>query len=291
MEMPHERIVTTILHKGKIDSMLESRIFNTDGYIYKISREDFKKNQSLFIDSPGIYILICKTENIDNKNSIYIGETGDISKRLTEHIKEYESEESNNPDKIPSKFYWHTAIIFINNNLNMAIRRYIEYELIDKAYKAKRYILLNSNKGIKKTLNEKTDELKSKELLVNMQLLVECLGHTIFTPLTYREKSAYLYIKRPNKINAVGEETAEGFVVHAGSIISNIVKSSERVQKLRQIHDLVIDENFKRIDNILFASPSAASSFVCGYDCNGLITWCDENNITLKDRNVKLMES
>ena len=60
--MPHERIVTTILHKGKIDSMLESRIFNTDGYIYKISREDFKKNQSLFIDSPGIYILICKKD-------------------------------------------------------------------------------------------------------------------------------------------------------------------------------------------------------------------------------------
>lgn len=285
MEVPHEKIVTTILHKGKIDSMLESRIFNTDGYIYKISREDFKKNNSLFTCSPGIYILICKTEDIENRNSIYIGETSDIFKRLNIHIKEYEIEESNNPDKMPSKFYWHTAIIFINNNLNMAVRKYIEYELIDKASKAKRYILLNSNKGIQKTLNEKTDELKSKELLVNMQLLVECLGYTIFTPLTYREKSAYLYIKKPNNINAVGEETAEGFVVHAGSIISKTVKSSKRVQKLRKMHSLLIDENFKLIDNILFSSPSAASSFVCGYDCNGLITWCDENNIILKDRN------
>lgn len=285
MEVPHEKIVTTILHKGKIDSMLESRIFNTDGYIYKISREDFKKNNSLFTCSPGIYILICKTEDIENRNSIYIGETSDIFKRLNIHIKEYEIEESNNPNKMPSKFYWHTAIIFINNNLNMAVRKYIEYELIDKASKAKRYILLNSNKGIQKTLNEKTDELKSKELLVNMQLLVECLGYTIFTPLTYREKSAYLYIKKPNNINAVGEETAEGFVVHAGSIISKTVKSSKRVQKLRKMHSLLIDENFKLIDNILFSSPSAASSFVCGYDCNGLITWCDENNIILKDRN------
>lgn len=285
MEVPHEKIVTTILHKGKIDSMLESRIFNTDGYIYKISREDFKKNNSLFTCSPGIYILICKTEDIENRNSIYIGETSDIFKRLNIHIKEYEIEESNNPDKMPSKFYWHTAIIFINNNLNMAVRKYIEYELIDKASKAKRYILLNSNKGIQKTLNEKTDELKSKELLVNMQLLVECLGYTIFTPLTYREKSAYLYIKKPNNINAVGEETAEGFVVHAGSIISKTVKSSKRVQKLRKMHSLLIDENFKLIDNILLSSPSAASSFVCGYDCNGLITWCDENNIILKDRN------
>ncbi len=285
MEVPHEKIVTTILHKGKIDSMLESRIFNTDGYIYKISREDFKKNNSLFTGSPGIYILICKTEDIENRNSIYIGETSDIFKRLNIHIKEYEIEESNNPDKMPSKFYWHTAIIFINNNLNMAVRKYIEYELIDKASKAKRYILLNSNKGIQKTLNEKTDELKSKELLVNMQLLVECLGYTIFTPLTYREKSAYLYIKKPNNINAVGEETAEGFVVHAGSIISKTVKSSKRVQKLRKMHSLLIDENFKLIDNILFSSPSAASSFVCGYDCNGLITWCEENNIILKDRN------
>lgn len=285
MEVPHEKIVTTILHKGKIDSMLESRIFNTDGYIYKISREDFKKNNSLFTCSPGIYILICKTEDIENRNSIYIGETSDIFKRLNIHIKEYEIEESNNPDKVPSKFYWHTAIIFINNNLNMAVRKYIEYELIDKASKAKRYILLNSNKGIQKTLSEKTDELKSKELLVNMQLLVECLGYTIFTPLTYREKSAYLYIKKPNNINAIGEETAEGFVVHAGSIISKTVKSSKRVQKLRKMHSLLIDENFKLIDNILFSSPSAASSFVCGYDCNGLITWCDENNIILKDRN------
>lgn len=148
MEIPHEKIVTTILHKCKIDRMLESRIFNTYGYICKISREYFKKHNSLFIDSQDIYILVCKTENIDNRNSIYIGETGDIFKRLKEHIKEYEIEESNNPDKIPSKFYWHTAIIFINNNLIWLLEDNIEYKLINKASKTKRYILLNSNKVI-----------------------------------------------------------------------------------------------------------------------------------------------
>lgn len=49
-----------------------------------------------------------------------------------------------------------------------------------------------------------------------MQLLVECLVYTISILLTYREKSVYLFIKKSNNINTIGEETAEGFVAHAG---------------------------------------------------------------------------
>lgn len=90
-----------------------------------------------------------------------------------------------------------------------------------------------------------------------------------------------------NGINSIGVRTSDGFVVKKGSIISQKITKScpDYVVKKRTQHKNIIDANNILTEDILFNTPSGASSFACGASTNGNIEWKTSEGIILKSLN------
>ena len=101
-----------------------------------------------------------------------------------------------------------------------------------------------------------------------------------------KRESIILYCTR-NGINSIGVRTSDGFVVKKGSIISQKITKScpDYVLKKRTQHKNIIDANNMLTEDILFNTPSGASSFACGASTNGNIEWKTSEGITLKSLN------
>ena len=118
--------------------------------------------------------------------------------------------------------------------------------------------------------------------------------HSLFVPLladnndgeNTTSESIILYCTR-NGINSIGVRTSDGFVVKKGSIISQKITKScpDYVLKKRTQHKNIIDANNMLTEDILFNTPSGASSFACGASTNGNIEWKTSEGITLKSLN------
>ena len=95
------------------------------------------------------------------------------------------------------------------------------------------------------------------------------------------ENSTYLYLKRKTKksnrtIEAICEQTSEGFVVLEGSQV-DVVDSSAIPASLKELRKELIKTNMIK-DGVLqekqlFSSPSYAATFVLGMNTNGRIDW------------------
>ena len=88
-------------------------------------------------------------------------------------------------------------------------------------------------------------------------------------------------IKNVGKINAIGHQTAEGFVVMKGSHISPETANSipNKIKETRgkaKITDGILQED------MLFSSPSYAAMFVIGKSENGLTRWKTKDGRELK---------
>ncbi len=112
------------------------------------------------------------------------------------------------------------------------------------------------------------DATESKQVKANLALIPENL---------YLERT----IKNVGKINAIGRQTAEGFVVMKGSRISP--ESADSISnKIREIREKAKITDGILQEDMLFSSPSYAASFVIGQSCNGLTYWKTKDGKTLK---------
>ena len=118
-------------------------------------------------------------------------------------------------------------------------------------------------------------------------------GHRVFDSLEEKfvdktnaneniDTEPLLYLKT-SKVEAKGRRTNEGFVVYKGAIVStNPTKSCpETVMNLRAKYNDRLNEQVL-IEDILFTSPSAASSFIRFANTNGLDEWKDTHGQSLK---------
>lgn len=112
------------------------------------------------------------------------------------------------------------------------------------------------------------DATESKQVKANLALIPDIL---------YLERT----IKNVGKINAIGHQTAEGFVVMKGSHISPETANSipNKIKETRgkaKITDGILQED------MLFSSPSYAAMFVIGKSENGLTRWKTKDGRELK---------
>ena len=112
------------------------------------------------------------------------------------------------------------------------------------------------------------DATESKQVKKNLALIPEIL---------YLERT----IKNVGKINAMGRQTAEGFVVMKGSYISpesaeSIPTKIKVLREKAQIKDGVLQQD------TLFSSPSYAAMFVIGKSEIGLRRWKTKDGRELK---------
>ena len=246
----------------------------------------------------GVYLLLGPRPDGEGE-MLYVGEGDPIRPRLESHYAQ--------------KDFWTRAIGFTTataGQLNKAHVQFLEARLIALARAAKRVPLDNANQPTEPSLSE-ADRADMEVFLAHMLGMLPVLGVHAFEqarlPLSGAGLQASLAVpvshEKPTLapevavlsctgkgFEARGSDTAQGFVVFAGSGASEGAGASltGNVDRLRK--DLLAsgvltgDGNVLRFtQDYVFSSPSTAAAVVLGRSANGRIEWKDAQGRTLKD--------
>lgn len=229
------------------------------------------------LDGPGVYVLIGPTESGLPATRIYIGETDDLPSRLDNHNR--------------NKDFWSRAIVFTSKdaNLNKAHIRYLEARLIGLAKAANRSELDNGNVGSLPPLSE-ADGAEAEAFLAEMLLIYPVLGVQVFQKAEEQASSSVRLYLSGKDATAEGTETADGFVVYAGSR-ARVDETSSIHAYGTQLRAALLDKGlfakegrqFQLSEDYLFSSPSTAAMVMMGRTANGRIEWKSAAGETLKD--------
>lgn len=278
---------------GEASGRIKCTLANWTGIAYKIPRTELDRcKEREDLKQSGVYFLF-GTSDTTGKGVVYIGQAGarkngeGILNRLQEHKRN------------PEKDYWTEAIVFTtsNNSFGPTEISYLENHFCNLALQANRYDVKNGNDPTLGNITEEK-ECELEEFIDYAKVIMGTLGHKLFEPITkpteeknditdkQADEIGQLYLKRNIKnigtVEATGMQTAEGFVVLAGSHISPSDDDTipEVIKEKRK--KTTLDTEGKLTENLLFTSPSYAAMFVIGKSANGLTSWKDEKGHTLK---------
>lgn len=284
--------ISLYLMDGTASGRWQATLSNWNGIAYKVPRGMLKECLAdlMELSAPGVYFLFGRDDSTW-RQFVYIGEGDDVLKRLTQpHTFEKDGS------------YWTEAIIFItpDGTLEKGRIKYLENRFYTIAKDTDRYIVKNGNTPPQSLMSKQTRDLL-EEFIINALLVVPALGHMAFEPLksAQSEKSGeldgLLYFSRNHGKggNATGRLVSEGFWVLKGSFIYPKVAdyAPQGIKNLREQHAASIDADGILQEDVLFGSPSYASTFVCGKNSNGLAEWKNKNGIPLKGMEASQPES
>lgn len=166
--------------------------------------------------------------------------------------------------------------------------QFLESRLIGLAKQAKRCTLDNGNVPALPSLSE-ADAADVEGFLDEMLLCFPVLGLGVFSataPAGSSSRGLYLNAKG---VAAEGRETAEGFVVRAGSgaVRAEVPSCHAYLKELRAALSTngvlkAAGESFVFAQDYVFPSPSTAAGVVLGRASNGRIEWKANDGRTLK---------
>lgn len=212
---------------------------------------------------------------------VYVGQTGDLRTRLAEHNQK--------------KDFWQKALVLISrtNSLTQTHTLFLEWQCLQAAKAAGRYVVENGNSGSKPHTPAPL-EADCLEIFDTGKTLLATLGFPLFDPVVSTgrpTKSDELFFCTSAGISGRGLYTPEGFVVLKGSIgrkanVPSIVGTSDERfrQKLietgvmREVGDTVVFER-----DHLFNSPSMALIALIGRTANGWREWKNAEGRSLHD--------
>lgn len=240
--------------------------------------------RSLFADArrrdelnrTGVYILWGPGESGDLPRA-YVGEGDPVLPRLVQHVK--------------SKEFWTHGAVFTSKdqNLNKAHVQHLEARLVSLANDAKRCELDNANVPTPPSLSE-ADAADADGFLGDLLLCLPVVGVSLFERAQAGRSKARDLVLRAKGIEAFGQETAQGFLVRAGSKAVKLeVQSIHRY--MSALRRTLIDKGvfrdagavYELTQDYTFASPSTASGVLLGRTSNGRVEWKDGKGRTLKE--------
>ncbi len=292
------KTIRIFLVEGTPNSILTAEIINWTGKVIVAPRSQLpelaKREEA---KRTGVYILAGEDPQNPIKECIYIGESDNVFKRLTEHNKD------DNKD-----FWIRTALIISKDeNLTKSHIRYLESRLIQLAQQARRGTINNSTAPETPPLPE-SDTADMEFFLSQVQMLLPVLGFSFVLPapksivaselidqeieVKPRSISPIFYMKASGAEAKAQEIDGEFIILKDSTARKESVKSfSKRSRELRQ---QLIEEG-KLIDNqdgtnlvfqedVSFTSPSAAADAIAGASYNGRTAWKTLNtNKTYKE--------
>lgn len=285
--------INLFLMDGSPTGRIKCTLANWTGVAYKIPRTELDKCKGRDdLSQSGVYFLF-GTSDQTGKNVVYIGQAGlrkngeGILYRLQEHKR--------NPDKD----YWTEAVVFTtsNNSFGPTEISYLENRFCALATESKRYEVKNGNDPTAGNITEEK-ESELEEFIDYAKIIIGTFGHKVFEPLVRNapltslvndtDSEEQLFYIRRSGADAKSKLTNEGIVVLAGSIIRKELVPScrDHIKASRDENKENIDENSILLNDILFKSPSGASSFVLGAPTNGNIEWKTGDGKTLKEVDV-----
>ncbi|SNT70856.1 GIY-YIG nuclease family protein [Psychrobacter sp. LV10R520-6] len=256
----------------------------------------------------GLYFLVGSHE-LNGLPQLYIGQTGELRRRLDEHNKTKDSWE------------WERAFVMLstNNTITQTHALYLEYKAIETAKNAERYELLNGNNGM---LPHAPAPLKAdcEELFYTLNILLSTLGQPIFESLSINNNMAHsdesspvvdaknsidigtaptqasptkpepmMFYCKTQGTSAKGYYDNDGFVVLSGSLIRKRAIASASSWAINKRDEMLAakkligrdSEFYKLTENLLCKTPSGASDFVLGSSSNGWNIWKNFDGHTL----------
>lgn len=240
-----------------------------------LGREDF--------DNSGVYFLRSTADSADYDDAIYIGEAEVLGPRIKQHLS---------GDKDFDSF-----ICFYSKDdmLTKAHVKYLESRLVSLAKDAKSSEVVNSNTPTLSKLSE-ADISDMEYFIEQISLILPVAGiRSLISSVATREtknksESGKVYTLKSRQISATMVEVSEGYLVHAGSEFS-LEETDSISAGWTKIRAKLKDEGLVEVrgnvgiltDDVLFSSPSAASSTLLGAQAPGPIRWVDEKGVTFKD--------
>jgi hypothetical protein len=235
----------------------------------RATREEFTR--------AGAYVLVGPSETNPERERIYIGEADVLRPRLDTHYA--------------NKDFWTRLVLFTkkDSSLNKAHVRYLESRLVTLAHHAGRAEVENTTAPQLPAMSE-AEVADTEAFLDDMLLIYPVVGVRAFEELrTLEAGEERLHLQGPGA-TAEGKQTADGFVVLAGSIArTDTVPSIHAYMKeLREtlLGEGVIEqapEGLRFLRDHLFNSPSTAAGVVLGRAANGRTEWKDATGRTLKE--------
>jgi predicted GIY-YIG superfamily endonuclease len=231
-------------------------------------------------DQVAVYFLFGQSDD-GTDQKVYIGQTGDLRKRLAKHNKEKE--------------FWQRALVLISrtNSLTQTHALFLEWRCIQEARSAGRYTADNGNDGSKPHTPAPL-AADCMEIFDTGRILLATLGHPLFEPLVNapgQTSASELFFCRRAGTDASGEYTAEGFVVMRGSRGRATISAGfegqsfakRRAELIAQGKIAIVGDAAVFQEDVLFLSPSGASAVVCGSASNGWREWKNKQGVTLHD--------
>lgn len=227
------------------------------------------------LDRTGVYILMGPPEE-SALPRIYVGEGDPIRPRLDQHASKND--------------FWTLCVAFTSkdNNLNKAHVQFLESRLIALATNAKRCILENGNTPNLPTLSE-ADAADAEGFLSELLLCCPIVGLHVFTGASPASNQTQVLRIEAKGIRAEGMETADGFVVRAGSEVtpSEVPSCQPYIRELRAalISNRVLTSTksgYRFTQDYVFNSPSTAAGVVQGRSANGRVDWKTSDGRTLR---------
>ena len=285
------KTINLYLMDGAASGRWQATLSNWNGAAYKIPRGELKNCSDLpELNNSGVYFLFGKDDE-SGKQFIYVGEADDVLRRLLQpHTFEKDGA------------YWIEAVIFVtpDGTLEKGRVKYLENRFYTIVTEAKRYMVKNGNTPPQSPMPKQIRDLL-EEFIINAQLVLPALGHKVFEPLPSSDSGDdndmddLLYFARNQGEGgrAIGKLSSEGFWVLKGSYIYPKVAAytASGIKSAREQYAAIIDKNGILQEDVLFGSPSYASTFVCGKNSNGLVEWKNKNGVPLKKLDIAAQDT
>lgn len=280
MESPKQRgtSIRIFLADGQADGVWIVEKSNWTGKALMAPRTRYRDLRARSdLEGPGVYLLIGPTESGLLSSRVYIGETDDLPSRLDIH---------NN-----KKDFWNRAVVFTSKdaNLNKAHTRYLEARLIELAKRANRAELDNGNVGSQNSLSE-PDTAEVEAFLDEMLLIYPVLGVQVFQKTEEQPSSSVRLFLTGEDTKAEGTETANEFVVYAGSLaraasVRSFPAYGAQLRAALLDKGLFVEEgdHLHLTEDFAFTSPSTAATVMLGASANGRDAWKTTDGQTLKE--------
>lgn len=229
------------------------------------------------VDHVAVYFLFGGRD--DDEPRVYIGQTGDLRARLTEHNQ--------------TKDFWERAVILISRtqSLTQTHALFLEWRSLQATRDAGRYVDDNRNSGSRPHTPAPL-EADCHEVFETGRTLLSTLGYPVFDAIAAsddpREVLEYFYCKGTG-VDGKGLYTSEGFVVLKDSRgkranVPSIIGTGEERFRQRLIDSgvmVVQGDTMVFTKDHLFGSPSMAALALRGSTSNGWKDWKNSDGVTL----------
>lgn len=276
------KLIHILIKDNNPNSFKEISVEGWDGRAILIPRSDIKSfsNHELATDTPALYLLFKALST--NENTVYIGQTRSLFKRLTQH---------------DSSKDWDIALCFMIIGLNGSDPADLERECVKKAVETERYKVDNSLTNLSHAATG-IAKLSSEIYLEHLYYLTSLLGYPVFEAVNNQKTGKFYFLNsRNNLYDAKGKLLDNNqFLVISGSKarLQDVDSFEKYIGSSFVLKKSLIAKNILRAQgshfiftkDYIFNSPSSAGDVVLGSSSNGWRNWKDENGKTL-DENVR----